>query len=66
MTNKFVLSLPENGFGFPCNICRNNQAPVEECRDCVGYSGPFVVDKSDIAHLMERRDNVEPHTENSL
>jgi hypothetical protein len=53
MKNKFKLQLPENGFGFPSNICENHNQPVEKCRDCTGYGGPFDADISDIRRLME-------------
>jgi hypothetical protein len=53
--NKFKLDLPENGFGFPCNICANRIAPVDACKDCTGYGGAidFPVDRSDLRGLME-------------
>ena len=53
MINKFILSLPENGFGFPCNICAHRDGVVSYCKDCTGYSGPFDADMSDIRYLME-------------
>jgi len=56
MINKFKLDLPENGFGFPCNICWNRGEPVENCRDCAGYGNAvdFPADKADIRALMEK------------
>ena len=55
MTNKFKLSLPENGFGFPCNICANRNKPVSDCKDCAGYGGAidFPSDESGIRNLLE-------------
>jgi hypothetical protein len=55
MINRFELELPENGFGFPCNICKHRVDDVAKCRECVGYSGPFVCDKVDIKRLMETK-----------
>jgi hypothetical protein len=53
--NKFKLSLPENSFGYPCNICANRERPVTECRYCDGYGGAltFPVDQADLRALME-------------
>jgi hypothetical protein len=55
MTNKFKLDLPENSFGFPCNICANRNQPVDKCRDCAGYGGTcdFPIDKGDLRSIME-------------
>ncbi len=53
MYNMFKLSLPENGFGFPCNICAGRNEPAESCRNCTGYSGSFDIEISDIRKLME-------------
>lgn len=55
MTNKFKLQLPENGFGFPCNICAHCSLPVENCKDCIGYGGAvdFPIDEADIRARME-------------
>lgn len=41
MKNLFKLSLPDNGFGYPCTICSNNIQPPEKCKECVGYTGSF-------------------------
>ena len=55
MINKFKLDLPENGFGYPCNICGNRIEPVAHCRDCVGYSSlvDFPLDKTELAATLE-------------
>lgn len=55
MINKLKLRVPENGYGYPCNLCENNTKPVSYCRDCAGYNGPFVVELSDLRALMEAR-----------
>ena len=55
MKNKFKLRVPENGFGYPCNLCANNTQPVSSCRDCIGYEGPFSIELSDLSYLMERQ-----------
>jgi hypothetical protein len=45
--NKFKLQLPENGFGYPCNICANRDLPVSKCKGCSGYDGvDFPIDQA--------------------
>jgi hypothetical protein len=53
--NKFNLDLPENGFGYPCNICANRSKPVAYCCDCSGYFSivDFPMDKAELASKLE-------------
>ena len=55
--NLFKLDLPENGFGFPCNICANRNLPAAMCHECAGYGGAidFPADQSDIRALLENK-----------
>jgi len=52
MSYKFKLKLPGNGFGFPCNICSNNNQNVNDCKTCPGYSG--AVTEYDFSKVIER------------
>lgn len=52
MKNQFKLELPDNGFGFPCNICVYRNNDPDSCKDCYGYNKSFGVDESDLRDLL--------------
>jgi hypothetical protein len=35
---QFELLIPENGFCFPCCICKNMHEKPVECKSCNGYT----------------------------
>lgn len=36
--NNFELEIRDNGFGFPCCICKYNTESVSLCFSCKGYT----------------------------